>query len=1058
MDPALKEKLEKFLHHKGVLKELRKLAATGQKSLVVEFERLLEFDVELAKALLDDPTSFLEAADAALTEITKSPGMHFRVSGLPSDQIISIRKIRAEHVGKFIQVGGILTRAGEVRPEIRVAVFECLRCGEQVKRLQIGEFYQEPWICPNPNCGKRGRFRLIVEDSEFCDWQSLRIQERPEELRGGRMPHQLDAIVKDDFVDMAVAGNHVMITGTLHAFQEGLGRRQRRTFRKVLFVNHVEVLHKGAEEAELMSEDEARINELAKDPRISNMIIQSIAPSIHGHEYVKEAIALQLFGCDAVELPDGIRIRGDSHILLTGDPSCLVADERVVLGNGAIVRIGSLGSKHLQPLKQHVLVGQGYRKALATRLHVYRNQPILEIITETRKSIKGTYNHPLLVVEKQKSRKFPCPPVRIWKRLDEIQPGDRVATTPWIPCSITAPVETGWRLLPRRYGPRPRCKLPARLDEKVAAFLGYILGDGWVRRDRIGFIINPEEEDLLSVLSSIVEEKFGLIPKPQPVRWLPFGVKPKKGVQRKYPSRSIEIHNVDLATNLSFLRNKRVPALIMKSGNRVVAEFLAWLFEADGCVFSKGRGRMGIHLKAKDIELLRDVQMLLLRFGIHSRITGNQLVIRRARSILKFSKNIGFRSRKKKTRLDKLVADCQNLDQRRCRGKQLSECVVTVRPAGRADVYDIEVPDGHRFIANGIISHNTAKSQLLKWVALAAPRGLYTSGMKVTGPGLTASAVRDELTGGWALEAGALVIADGGLTSIDEFEKMSDEDAGAMLEAMEQQTISVAKAGIVATLNARTAVCAAANPKLGRFDPYRPIPEQIALSPVILSRFDLAFIMRDEPHEEKDKDLARHILQLHQKPGVVVKSPFDVDTLRKIIIYARKNIHPKFEEDEPLKVIQDFYVNWRATAQREAEPLPVTPRQLEALVRLAKSYARMRLSDKVTVEDAKAAIRLVKTSIEMASYDYVKGVRKVDIDVLMTGRPRSQRERIQRLMDIVKELEEKFEGVATIDEIARLASEEGMSPDFVDFVISQEVERGHLYKPTPDVVKRVVRA
>jgi len=1056
VDPALKGKLEKFLYHKDVLKELRKLAATGQKSLVVEFERLLESDVELAKALLDDPTSFLEAADAALTEITKLPGMRLRVKKLPSDRTVSIRKIRAEHVGKFIQVEGILTRAGEVRPEIKVAVFECLDCREEIKRPQIGEFYQEPWRCPNPNCGRR-RFRLVVENSEFCDWQSLRIQERPEELRGGRMPHQLDAIVKDDFVDRAVVGNHVVVTGTLHALQEALGKRQRRTFRKVLFVDHIDVPRKGAEEAELTSEDEAKIEELAKDPWIRNKIIQSIAPSIHGYEHVKEAIALQLFGCDTVELRDGTRIRGDSHILLTGDPGCLVADERIVSGNGAIVRIGELGSEHLQPLDQQVLTDQGYRKAHATRFHVYRDQPILEIVTETGKSIKGTYNHPLLVVEKQRSRQFPCPPVRVWKRLDEIRPGDRVATVPWIPCTITAPVETGWRLLTRKYGPRPKCRLPARLDEEVAAFLGYVLGDGWVRRTRVGLNINHEEEDLLPLLSSIVERKFGLALK---VRKIEPGYSRigQRGFQREHPLLVAEIHSVDVATNLRFLREKRVPALILRSGNKVVAEFLAWLFEADGCVFSRDRGRRGIQLKAKNIELLRDVQMLLLRFRIHSRIVGNNLVIRRARSIFRFSETIGFWSKKKKMKLAKLVADCRGLDPWRCRGEQLSERVVIVRPAGRADVYDIEVPEGHRFIANGIVSHNTAKSQLLKWVESVAPRGLYTSGMKATGAGLTAAAVRDELTGGWTLEAGALVIADGGLACIDEFEKMSEEDAGAMLEAMEQQTISVAKAGIVATLNARTAVLAAANPKLGRFDPYRPLPEQIALSPVILSRFDLVFIMRDEPHEEKDKEMARHILRLHQKPEAVIKPPLDLDTLRKIIIYARKNIHPKFEGDDPVKVIQDFYVSWRAGAQREAEPLPITPRQLEALVRLAKANARMRLSNKVTVEDANRAIKLVREMLEKASYDYVEGVRKIDIDTLMTGRPRSQREKIQRLMDIVKELEDKFGGAAPLKEITRIAGEEGMGPDFVDFVINQEVERGHLYKPTPEVVKRVVKA
>lgn len=1048
----MREKLEKFLHRREILKELRRIAGEGRKSLVIAFDRLLEFDMELAKSLLDSPIDFLDTADEILRGITKLPGMRLRVMGL--DKLVEIRRIRAEHVGKFIQVEGILTRAGEVKPEATEAVFKCRRCGEENRVLQVGEFFREPLVCENPNCGKKGPFDLVIESSEFRDWQSLSIQEPPEKLRGGRMPRRLDGIVRDDFVDKAVPGNHVMLTGVLRVFQEGRRQERKKTFRKILFISHIEVLQKGVEEAELTPEDKAQIKELAKDPWIRNKIIQSIAPSIYGCDAIKEAIALQLFGCEAIDLLDGTRIRGDTHVLLTGDPGCLVGDERIVLGNGAIVKIGQLGSKHLQPLKKQVLIGQGYRRDLATRFHVYRDQPILEIVTETGKSIKGTFNHPLLMVEKQRSKQFPCPPVRIWKRMDEIRPGDRVATVPWIPCSITAPVETGWRLLPRKFGPRSRCRLPARLEKGVAAFLGYILGDGWVRRDRIGFNINHEEEDLLPFLLSILQRKFGLSSKVRRVKRKCTSLGQRE-IRRKYPLLRVEAHSVDVAANLRFLREKRVPTLVMRSGNEVVADFLAWLFEADGCVFSKGRGRRGIQLKAKNIELLRDVQMLLLRFRVHSRIVGNNLVIRRARSIYRFSKAIGFRSRKKRAKLAKLVTDCRSLDPWKCRGKQLSERVIIVRPAGRADVYDIEVPETHRFIANGIISHNTAKSQLLKWTANVAPRGLYTSGMKATGAGLTATAVRDEISGGWALEAGALVIADGGLASIDEFEKMRSEDSSAILESLEQQTISVAKAGIVATLNTRTAVLAAANPKYGRFEKNLTIAQQVPLDPVILSRFDLIFIMRDEPRADQDRTMAHHILEMHRAPTKVIKPPFDLDFLRKIIIYARQNLDPKFDDKEAMKTIEDFFVDWRRVAERGEAPLPITVRQLEAIVRLAKANARMRLSDRVTVEDANRAIMLIKRSLQEAGIDTETG--RLDIDVLMTGKAKSQRDNIRRVLDIIKELEGQYGGAAPVEEIKRIAGSEGIKQSFVEELIEQEKMRGHLYEPKQGMVTRAVK-
>ncbi|MFQ6079507.1 MAG: hypothetical protein ACE5NJ_10290, partial [Thermodesulfobacteriota bacterium] len=555
MESAIQEKLEKFLHSKKILKELRKLASEGKKSLVIEFDKLLRSNKKLTKCLLEEPGEFLEAADSILTDITKIPGSHLRVKNL--EQSVKIRDIRAEQVGKFIQVEGVLTRASDVKPEVKEAVFKCLRCGEETRVPQTERVFRQPLACENPECLKKGPFKLVIESSEFRDWQSLRIQERPEELRGGRIPRFLDGITRDDFVDKAVPGNRVAITGTLRAFQEGMGRKQRKTtFRKILFVDHIEVLHKGVEEEELSPKDEKEIKELAKDQWLRNRIVSSIAPSIYGYDPIKEAIALQLFSSSAVELPDGTRIRGDTHTLLTGDPGCLVADERIVLGNGAIMKIGDLGSEHLQPLKQQVLTGRGYRRDLATRFHVYCDQPILEIVTETGKSIKGTYNHPLLVMEKQSRRQFPCPPVRRWKRMDEIRPGDRVVTVPWIPCMITAPVKTGWRILDRKYGPRPKCTLPARLDEEVAAVLGYLLGDGWVRRSRIGFNINNEEEDLIPLLSSIIERKFCLTLKIRKI-------KPKRTflgqreIRRKYSLLEAEICSVDVAANLQFLREKR---------------------------------------------------------------------------------------------------------------------------------------------------------------------------------------------------------------------------------------------------------------------------------------------------------------------------------------------------------------------------------------------------------------------------------------------------------------------------------------------------------------------
>ncbi len=156
---------------------------------------------------------------------------------------------------------------------------------------------------PEPELREKRPFRLKTENSDFRDWQHLKIQELPEKLRGGRTPRDISAIVRDDFVDEAVPGNQVEVTGVLKAFQESKSNKKKTTFQKVLKVNHVAVKEKSVEDVELTPEDEEWIEDLKENNRVRNMIIESIAPSIFGYERIKEAIALQLVGFPAGRAP-----------------------------------------------------------------------------------------------------------------------------------------------------------------------------------------------------------------------------------------------------------------------------------------------------------------------------------------------------------------------------------------------------------------------------------------------------------------------------------------------------------------------------------------------------------------------------------------------------------------------------------------------------------------------------------------------------------------------------------------------------------------------------------
>ncbi len=291
----------------------------------------------------------------------------------------------------------------------------------------------------------------------------------------------------------------------------------------------------------------------------------------------------------------------------------------------------------------------------------------------------------------------------------------------------------------------------------------------------------------------------------------------------------------------------------------------------------------------------------------------------------------------------------------------------------------------------------TAKSEMLKFCARIAPRGLYTSGRGSTAAGLTAAVVKDK-TGIMMLEAGAVVLGDQGLVCIDEFDKMKPEDRSALHEVMEQQSASIAKGGIVATLNARTSILAAANPMYGKYDPFKNITENVNLPIPLLTRFDLIFVVRDIPTRERDEKIARHIIDLHTPQGTDKRSVIDVDLLTKYLAFAKRS-SPDLTKEAEDKILE-YYLHMRNVESEEM--ITVTPRQLEGIIRLSTARARLLMKDKVEEEDAERAIFLIESMLQDAGVDVNTG--KVDLGVLQ-GRPRSEVSKMQLFMDVLKGLE-----------------------------------------------------
>ena len=666
-----------------------------KRSIFIDYRDVEKFGtagIALADELLENPGKVLEDVWDAIKNSQlirtkdgkEAKGINIRFTNLPKKT--GIRHIRSEDINRFVSVEGILRKTTEVRPRIVEAVFRCPAGHFTVKKQKYGKFI-EPEGCATDGCTFK-KIELMPKRSTFVDSQKLRIQESPEGLRGGEQPQTLDVDVTDDLSGKVSPGDRVIINGILRSMQRVVKGEKSTVFDIFLECNSIEVAEKEFEEVEIDDKAEDEIHALSKDPMIYRMITHSIAPTIYGSEDVKQAIALQLFGGIAKEMPDGSRLRGDIHVLLIGDP------------------------------------------------------------------------------------------------------------------------------------------------------------------------------------------------------------------------------------------------------------------------------------------------------GI-------------------------------------------------------------------------------------------AKSQLLRYVVKLSPRAIYTSGQSSTAAGLTATAVKDEFgEGRWTLEAGALVLADMGVAAVDEMDKMEKGDRSALHEAMEQQSISVAKAGITATLKSRCALLGAANPKYGRFDMFGDISDQINMPPSLLSRFDLIFIMTDQPEQKRDLAIAEHILKAHSTgeliaqhkrtpiPGVTdeyiaqqlkpVMPDIDPALFRKYVAYAKRSCFPIIS-NEAKDALVGYYLKLRGIAEPN-KPVPVTARQLEALVRLGEASARIRLSNTIELSDAERVIHIVDACLRQIAYDAKTGT--FDIDKIVTGISKEKRDIVRVIKDAIRDIGGDGRR-AGIDQVIDAVSAKGFARDKVREGVDMLLRHGEAMEPKSGIIQLI---
>ncbi len=656
----IEDRFSEFLNEK-YFNELQK-ALREEKALVVDFSALDRFDSGVADTLLEDPENILKAFRNAAKSIVFEK-INVRIRNLPESRAIRIRNLRAKHIGKLWTIDAIVKSGSEVKPQIYEASFKCPDCGTLISVEQDMYVLQKPFVC---ECGRRGDFDFVEKKTFDIRWLSV-IE--PFEITEGEQSGGISVYLKEDLTTPRMQrktdpGNRIIIVGILKELPKRI--KGRLSTRMDIYIETVHVEHAEIEfdEMEIRPEDEQRIRELASDPNIYEKLKASVAPAIYGIDEIKEALAFQMFGGVSHYMPDGSRIRGNIHILLTGDPG-------------------------------------------------------------------------------------------------------------------------------------------------------------------------------------------------------------------------------------------------------------------------------------------------------------------------------------------------------------------------------------------------VGKTVMLKLVASIIPRGKYVSGSGVTGAGLTATVRKDEMIGSWVLEAGALILANKSVIGIDEFDKISRDDQIAMHEAMSVETVSIAKASIVATLPAQTAVLGGANPKFGRFDPTASVQEQLNIPETLLSRFDLKFVLRDIPDRSLDEKLAEHIIMSRTEPKMI-EPVIDLNLLRKYIAYAKriKEFELTYDAAQHLK---NFYVDMRNRyAGSEVPVVSITLRQYEALLRLAEASAKIRLDTKVRVEDAERAINIMKYSLIQLGYDYE--TQRFDIDKIESGITSTKRRKFTVIMEIINELQ-KLGKEISVDDIKAEAETRGVED--IDDVIEHFKREGSIFEPRAGYIRKL---
>ncbi len=1020
MDIDASEQIEKFkeFFDSNYIDKLHELSKTGKVSLSVDFSQLNRNDPGLADQLLDEPDETLKAAEVSLEQfdIENVENIKIRFYNLPDSQRLRVRDIRSEHLGRFIFVEGVVKQATDVRPQVTSAKFECPVCGNTISILQIDIKFKEPSRC---SCGKRGRFRLIGK--ELIDAQKLVVEESPEFLIGGEQPKRLNIFLRGDLVEPVMEkkttpGSKIRVVGIISEIPVLLKTGVPSTrYDLIMESNFIEPLEETFDDVQLSKKDIKEIIKLARDPKVYSKLVNSIAPSIYGHENIKEALVLQLIGGVKKERKDGTSTRGDMHVLLVGDPGAAKSSllmymskaapkARYVAGRGV-----SAAGLTASVVKDEFLRGW----ALEAGALVLANNGFCMIDEMDKISVEDTGALHEAMAQQQisisKANIQACYSFdtevltdKGWKKYLEVK---NAKLAQYDPSKKTIEFLPHNGLFIYNYN-KKMYHFKSKRNDIFVTPNHKMLAKEYKQKDYKIFEADKLKYNLINFLNSGnfigQEQEYFILPPIQHKQ------------NRKHPKYTHQYNP------------KKIPMGLW-------LEFLGYYVTEGGIERRNKNKNPGVALVQKKGLNAKKIKNCLLKM---SKYVGFTLTEIKDDSYIRFK----ITNMQLSTFLDN---QCGKI----CYERKFPVELLSLSKKQLKIFYDTMM------LGDGSSDGKSFSSTSLELI------DLFQAVACLIGKSASKNIQYKEGHRGNRKTMYRVCLSDKIEPSIKKKDIKRRKYKGKVFCFSTKTGFFITRRnGKIAiqgnTLKCQTTILAAANPKLGRFDPYQPIASQINMPPALVNRFDLIFPVRDLPNEKMDTKIATHVLEVQQKEGGI-DPEIEIPLLKKYISYVRAHIKPKLTESA-IDEIKNFYVKLRNTGSSgddAVKPIPISARQLESLVRLSEASAKIRLSKKVTRLDARKAITILQACLQAVGFDYETG--QYDIDRISTGIPTSQRNKFIVIREIIDKFDKEGKKAIPIEDILAEAVEKNVNEAQVEEIITKMKKEGSLYEPKRGFLSKV---